>query len=101
MAAMRAFPAGRIPAGMVVALRVVAAIAGGYAFTASCVALLAATLPLAGMQRSEAVVLSAMLGFLFYLGVLLWAFSVRSLARLWTVLAGGTALAFGLFQLIR
>lgn len=84
-----------------IVLRLIAALPGGYAFTAALVALLAAALPLLGLARSEAVVSAAMLGFVLYLLVLLWAFSVRSLARLWAVLAGGTALSFGLFQLIR
>ena len=84
-----------------VVLRVTAALLGGYAFSAALVALLAAALPLAGMARSEAVVLAAMLGFLLYLLVLLWAFSVRSLARLWARLAGASVLACGLLQLIR
>ena len=101
MATTRASSARRLPAGMAVALRVLGAIAGGYAFTAALVALLAAALPLLGLARSEAVVSAAMLGFVIYLLVLLWAFSVRSLARLWAVLAGGTGLAFGLFQLVR
>jgi len=84
-----------------VVLRLTAALPGGYTFTAAVVALLAAVLPLLSLARSEAVVSAAMLGFVLYLLVLLWAFSVRSLVRLWAVLAGGTALAFGLFQLIR
>lgn len=84
-----------------VVLRVTAALLGGYAFSAALVALLAAVLPLAGMARSEAVVLAAMLGFVLYLLVLLWAFSVRSLARLWAGLAGASVLAYGLLQLIR
>ena len=82
-------------------LRLIAALPGAYAFTAALVAVLAAALPLLGLARSEAVVSAAMLGFVLYLLVLLWTFSVRSLVRLWAVLAGGTALACGLLQLIR
>ncbi|MDO8372947.1 MAG: PepSY domain-containing protein, partial [Polaromonas sp.] len=63
-----------------IVLRLIAALPGGYAFTAALVALLAAALPLLGLARSEAVVSAAMLGFVLYLLVLLWAFSVRSLA---------------------
>ncbi|MES2400897.1 MAG: hypothetical protein V4573_12990 [Pseudomonadota bacterium] len=84
-----------------IVLRLIAALPGGYAFTAALVALLAAALPLLGLARSEAVVSAAMLGFVLYLLVLLWAFSVRSLAWLWAVLAGGTALVLVLLQLIR
>lgn len=84
-----------------IVLRLIAALPGGYAFTAALVALLAAALPLLGLARSEAVVSAAMLGFVLYLLVLLWAFSVRSLARLWAVLTGGTAVALVLLQLTR
>ena len=79
------------PASRVV-LRVLGAVGGGYALSAALVALLSAALPLTGLARSEAVVSAAMLGFVIYLLLLLWAFSVRSLARLWAVLAAGTAL---------
>lgn len=84
---------------LAMAVRIAGAVLGGYALTASYVPLLASALALAGMARSEAVVLSAMLGFVFYLVVLLWAFSVRSLARLLAVTTGGTALAYGLLQI--
>lgn len=87
-------------AGLVVLLRVTGALLGGYAFSAALVALLAVGLPLLGLPRSEAVVSAAMLGFVLYLLLLLWAFSVRSLVRLWGVLAAGTALACGLILLI-
>lgn len=80
--------------------RVVGALLGGYAFTAALVALLTIVLAHVGLPRSEAVVSASMLGFLIYLLVLLWAFSVRSLARLWAVLAAGTALTCGLLPLI-
>jgi hypothetical protein len=81
--------------------RTCAALLGGYALTALWVAVLACALVLLGMPRSEAVVSAAMLGFVLYLLVLLWAFSVRSLARLWVVLAGAGALGYGLLYVIR
>jgi len=84
----------RRPCAMV--LRVLGAIGGGYAFTAAAVAAASAALPLVGMSRSDAVVLAATLGFVLYLLVLLWAFSVRGLVRLWVTLAGATLLATGL-----
>ena len=74
-----------------VALRVVGAVFGGYALTALAVATASAVLARLGMTRSEAVVLAAMLGFVLYLVLLLWAFSVKSTARLWLVLAAGMA----------
>ena len=48
------------------------------------------------LLRSEAVVLAAMLGFVVYLVVLLWAFAERSLARLAAVVLAGAAAAHGL-----
>lgn len=82
--------------------RVLAAIGGGYALCAAWVALLSLALPrVTGLAKSEAVVLSAMLGFVAYLLVLLWAFSVRSLGRLWITLAVGTALVYGLTRLLQ
>lgn len=81
--------------------RACAALLGGYALVALWLALLAAMLVRLGMARSEAVVSAAMLGFVFYLLLLLWAFSVPSLARLWAVLAGAGALAYGLLVLIQ
>lgn len=79
-----------------VLLRVLGGVAGAYALTAALVALLSAALPLTGLARSEAVVLAAMLGFVIYLLLLLWAFSVRSLRWLWAVLATGTVLCTAL-----
>ena len=81
--------------------RIIGALPGGYLFTAAQVALLTIVLERAGLARSEAVVSASMGGFLLYLLVLLWTFSVRSLARLWALLAGGTALAGGLVFFIR
>lgn len=57
--------------------------------TAAAVAALGGLLSLFGMSRPDAVVLSAMLGFVLYLGLLLWAFAERSLARLWGGVAAG------------
>jgi hypothetical protein len=69
-----------------VAQRVALAAIGGYAVSAQAAAWAALALrPLLG--RSEAVVLSAMLAFVLYLVVLLWAFAERRLLRLWLVLA--------------
>ena len=75
-----------------IAARVVLALGGGYALTAAGVLLLAVALAALGMARSEAVVLASMLGFLIYLGVLLWAFAEPRLPRVVAVLLGGTAL---------
>lgn len=75
-------------------LRLLGAVVGGYALTALTVAAAGAVLARLGMVPSEAVVLAAMLGFVVYLVLLLWAFSVRSVAWLWMALAaGGAAIA--------
>ena len=87
----------RLPAWLGLALRVVGAIVGGYAVTALAVAACSAALAQAGMVRSEAVALCAMLGFVFYLVLALWAFSVRSVVRLWLVLGGLAALLAALW----
>lgn len=80
--------------------RIAAAVLGGYAFSAVLVALLAILLPIAGMARSEAVLLASMLGFLIYLVVLIWAFAEPSVKRVWAVLPGGAMLAYALLRLI-
>lgn len=81
--------------------RVLGVVFGGYAFSAAAVALLAVLLPVSGMARSEAVILASMLGFLIYLGVLIWAFAEPRLARVWAVLATGAVLAYALMRALR
>lgn len=82
--------------------RVLAAVGAGYAFAAGAVALLAVALPaVAGMAHSEAVVLAAMLGFIIYLLVLLWAAVEPRLWRVWAGLLGGAALSWVLALGIR
>jgi hypothetical protein len=72
------------------AVRIAVTIGGGYACTALVVTVGAALLARAGMARSEAVVLMAMLGFPLYLGLLLWGFGARRMRTLWLLL--GTAI---------
>jgi hypothetical protein len=83
-------------AALPVVFRVLGAVGGGYAVTAASVAALAAVLAACGMARPDAVVLAAMLGFLLYLALLLWAFTVKSVARLWLALAAGITTALSL-----
>lgn len=82
-------------------VRVLAAAVGGYFLTAGAVPLAAAGLAAGGaMTRSEAVVLCAMLGFVLYVLLLLWAFAERRLWRVCAVMFGGAAAAQGaLFML--
>ena len=71
--------------------RVLLAVVGGYLLTSGLVSFGALALA-AVMPRSEAVVLMAMLGFIVYLGLLIWAFAERRLSRLWLVLGAGAVL---------
>ena len=77
---------------MALLLRILGAVAGTYALSAALVSVGALALVRAGMPRSEAVALCALLGFIVYLVLLLWGFSVRRVGRLWCALGGGAAL---------
>ena len=80
-------PASRLP----VALRIGAAVFGGYAFCWGFIALAMAGLYGLGMKFHDAEHLASILGLLIYLVVFCWAFVTRSVARAWIVLAGGGA----------
>lgn len=73
------------------AVRVVAAVLGGYAFAWGFIAATASLLFAAGMGFHDAEFLASMLGVLAFLTVFLWAFAARRLWVVWTVLAGGGA----------
>jgi len=75
--------------------RVLLAIVGGYWLSSGLVSLGALALATV-MPRSEAVVLMAMLGFVGYLMLLLWAFAEPRLTRLWLVLGGGSLVLWAL-----
>ena len=64
------------------------------------VAVGAVALSRAGMVRSEAVALAAMLGFVLYLVLLLWGFSVRKVSRLWLGFGAGAAVMWALWRLL-
>lgn len=81
---------------ILVILRLIAAIGGGYVVSAGLAALAAVGLPMAtGLPRSEAVVLASMLAFLIYLVLLIWGFAERRLGRLYTVLVVTAAASWG------
>lgn len=84
-----------------VSLRVLGAVFGGYALTALMVAAAGAVMARLGMARSEAVVLAAMLGFLVYLALLLWGFSIAYVARRWAALALAAAALASVLWLMR
>jgi hypothetical protein len=82
-----------------VVVRVLLAVFGGYAFTAVWSAAFALILTTGfGSARAEAVVLSAMLGFLVYLGVLLWAHVERRLIRVALVLGLGGGIGYAVMR---
>ena len=78
---------------LMIALRVAAAVLGGY-FLAAGLSALAAEALAQLLPPSEAVVLMAMLAFLIYLALLIWAFAERRLPRVLLVLGVGGPLAF-------
>jgi hypothetical protein len=80
---------------LAVLARVALAVIGGYAASAGFVATFSAALPLVGVVRSEAVVLSSMLGFVLYVVLVLWGFAESRLWRfcLGLVLPAGCGLA--------
>nr|WP_315219686.1 iron uptake protein [uncultured Duganella sp.] len=87
-----------MPRAAFTALRVLGAVGGGYALTALTVAVGAVALSRAGMVRSEAVALAAMLGFVLYLALLLWGFSVRHVGRMWLAFGAGAAVMWALWR---
>jgi hypothetical protein len=82
-----------------VTLRVLLGIFGGYAVSAASSAALALALATwAGFERAESTVLCAMLGFVFYLFALLWAFTTPRTSRVAVVLLGGALVAYGVVR---
>lgn len=80
------------PQKIQIAGRIGAAVLGGYAFTWGMIALGVAGLFAAGMEFHDAEHLCYIVGFLVFLVVFLWAFTARSLPRVWLVLVGGGGL---------
>jgi hypothetical protein len=77
-----------------VVLRVVTALSGGYWLSAAAVIGLGRLGAALGMHRADAVVVAAMLGFLIYLGILIWAFSKTSLGSVLLVCGAVPALSW-------
>jgi hypothetical protein len=96
---MKRSPA-RLPPAAALCIRLLLAIPGGYALVAATVAVLGAGLAWLGLARSDAVVLSAMLGFVLYLLLLLWAFAERRLSRVTSGVLGGLAFCAALLWLL-
>jgi hypothetical protein len=60
-------------------VKILIAILGGYAFTSGYVAFLSIILAELGMKVGEALMLSAMTGFIVYLCVMLWVFTTQKI----------------------
>ena len=83
-----------------VALRAVAAIAGGYGVAALSAAVLALCLPAAfGVARSEAAMAGTLSSFLVFAVAAMWVFAARTAWRAWAGLAVAAAL-LGLLLLL-
>lgn len=78
-----------------IASRVAASLLGGYAFVWGFVTLGIALLLATGVGYEDARLMCNLLAFLVFLACFCWAFAVASLARVWSVLAGGGALMTG------
>lgn len=76
-----------------IALRVLAAVLGGYALAAAFATLLAFTLPL---TRIDAVLVGLVTSFIAYTAAALWCFATKKLWKAWA----GTMLPAGLFAAI-
>lgn len=85
----------------IVAARVVASLLGGYVFVWGFIALGMAGLFALGMPFHDTEHLCAILGFLLYAVVFMWAFAARSLLRVWLLLFGGGAVMAALGSLIQ
>lgn len=82
-------PARQAAGPAVVALRLAAALLGGYAFCWGFVSLAIAGLGATGATYEDASQLAMMLAFPLFLVLFLWAFAARSLHRVWLVLFAG------------
>lgn len=81
--------------------RTALAIVGGYLGTSAIIAALAMiAVAMVGMERSEAATLGSMLGFVIYLGVMIWSFAEPALTRVTLWLGAVTALSLTLVLLL-
>ena len=80
---------------LLITSRVAASLLGSYAFVWGFVSLGSALGLLAGLEYEDALQLAGWLGFLVFVASVCGAFAANSLARVWTVLAGGGAVMTG------
>jgi uncharacterized membrane protein YdcZ (DUF606 family) len=76
-------------------VRLFTLLVGGYALMVGVVALAGVVLPRLGVAASEAVLVAAMLAFPLFCGVIIWGYHHRPLARVVTIIAGGSAVSIG------
>jgi hypothetical protein len=81
--------------------RIGAALLGGWAFVWGFVSLVIAGVVALGGDFDEAHTAAMLLAFLVFLAAFCWAFAAASLARAWSVLAGGAALMTGAAWLLQ
>ena len=82
-------------------VRTALAIVGGYVGTSAIIAALAMiAVAIVGMERSEAATLGSMLGFVIYLGLMIWSFAEPALIRMTLSLGAVTALSLALIVLL-
>ena len=91
----------RVSTRVATAGRILVAFTGGYALCWGFIALGVAGLYALGMSFHDAEHLSSILAFLVYVMAFLWAFTARSLLRVWAVLAGGGVLMAVLASLLQ
>lgn len=74
---------------LLVLSRIVAAVAGGYAFATVMILVLTYLLPL---PQKDALMLSTMLSYIIYLLAIIWAFSVKTVRKAWIGISVATGL---------
>lgn len=92
------WPAEGIRYRFQVLLRVLAGFIGGYILTGYMTAITALLLP---MTRADAVVLSSMLSYLWFAGIIIWAFAVKSLLKLCLIVTMLIAAAATLYMALQ
>jgi hypothetical protein len=93
------FPAK--PSRWSIAARIIAAIGGGYMFTALVTVAVSLVLAQAGMAKAEAVITATLPCFAIFAVVIMAAFRAQSATRLWIWMAGASASLIAVILLLR
>jgi hypothetical protein len=83
------------PRSLQILSRCLAALVGGWGFTAGLVVFGAAALVATGLPYAEAQTAMYLVAFVVWLGVICWTFAVRRVASAWLVLLGGATVLGG------